>query len=57
MRPKADRVAAWQKLSELLTENEMQSIAHVIGLEESITVAEKLLKGDVTGRIVVDVNK
>jgi len=57
MRPKADRVAAWQKLSELLSENEMQSIAHVIGLEESITVAEKLLKGDVTGRIVVDVNK
>lgn len=57
MRPKADRVAAWQKLSELLTENDMQSIAHVIGLEESITVAEKLLKGDVTGRVVVDVNK
>ena len=57
MRPKADRVAAWNKLAELLPENEMQSIAHVIGLEESIVVADKLLAGDVTGRVVVDVNK
>jgi acrylyl-CoA reductase (NADPH) len=57
MRPKEDRVAAWQKLSELLPASEMQSIAEVIGLEESITVAEKLLNGDVTGRVVVDVNK
>jgi acrylyl-CoA reductase (NADPH) len=57
MRPKADRLAAWQKLSELLPENEMQSIAQVIGLEASIEVADKLLKGEVTGRVVVDVNK
>jgi acrylyl-CoA reductase (NADPH) len=57
MRPKKDRVEAWQKLSELLPENEMQSIAQVIGLEASIDVADKLLKGDVTGRVVVDVNK
>lgn len=57
MRPKADRVAAWNKLAELLPENEMQSIAHVIGLEESIVIADKLLAGDVTGRVVVDVNK
>jgi acrylyl-CoA reductase (NADPH) len=57
MRPIKDRVEAWQKLSELLPENEMQSIAQVIGLEASIDVANKLLKGDVTGRVVVDVNK
>lgn len=57
MRPKADRVAAWQKLSELLPESEMQSIAEVVGLEASIEVAGKLLKGEVTGRVVVDVNK
>ncbi len=57
MRPKADRVAAWEKLSELLPENEMQSIAQVVGLEASIEVADKLLKGEVTGRVVVDVNK
>ena len=57
MRPKADRVAAWNKLAQLLPENEMQSIAHVIGLEESIAVADKLLAGEVTGRVVVDVNK
>ena len=57
MRPKADRVAAWNKLAQLLPENEMQSIAHVIGLEESIAAADKLLAGEVTGRVVVDVNK
>lgn len=57
MRSKEDRVQAWDKLSEILPENEMQSIAHLIGLEESIEVAAKLLKGDVTGRVVVDVNK
>jgi acrylyl-CoA reductase (NADPH) len=57
MRPKADRVAAWQKLSELLPEDEMQSIAEVISLAASIDVAGKLLNGDVTGRVVVDVNK
>ena len=57
MRPRADRIAAWQKLSELLTATEMQSIAEVIGLEESIEMASKLLNGDITGRVVVDVNK
>ncbi len=57
MRPKEDRVAAWQKLSEILPENEMQSIAQVISLEASIEVADKLLKGEVTGRVVVDVNQ
>ena len=57
MRPRADRVAAWKKLSEILPEKEMQSIAEVISLEESIDIATKLLNGDVTGRVVVDVNK
>jgi len=57
MRSKEDRVAAWKKLSELLPENEMQTIAQVIGLTASIEVADKLLKGEVTGRVVVDVNK
>lgn len=57
MRPKADRVAAWDKLAELLPTDEMNSIVNVIGLEESIDVASQLLKGEVTGRVVVDVNK
>jgi len=57
MRPRADRVAAWKKLSEILPEIEMQSIAEVISLAASIDVADKLLNGDVTGRVVVDVNK
>ena len=56
MRPRADRIAAWQKLAELLPATEMQSIAEVISLEQSIEAASKLLNGDITGRVVVDVN-
>ena len=33
------------------------AIAEVISLASSIEVADKLLKGEVTGRVVVDVNK
>jgi acrylyl-CoA reductase (NADPH) len=57
MRPRADRVAAWKKLAEILPATEMESIAEVISLASSIEVADKLLKGEVTGRVVVDVNK
>ena len=57
MRPRADRIAAWKKLAELLPATEMQSIAEVIGLEQSIEAASKLLNGDITGRVVVDVNR
>ncbi|WP_019030205.1 MDR family oxidoreductase [Colwellia piezophila] len=56
MRARADRVVAWQKLAELLPASEMQSIAEVIGLEQSIEAASKLLNGEITGRVVVDVN-
>ena len=57
MRPRADRIAAWKKLAELLPATEMQSIAEVISLEQSIEAASKLLNGDITGRVVVDVNR
>ena len=57
MRPRADRVAAWKKLAEILPATEMESIAEVISLASSIEVADNLLKGEVTGRVVVDVNK
>jgi len=57
MRPRKQRIAAWRKLAELLARTEMKSIVEVIGLEQSINVASKLLKGEVTGRVVVDVNK
>ena len=57
MRPRADRIEAWKKLAELLPATEMQSIAEVISLEQSIEAASKLLNGDITGRVVVDVNR
>ncbi len=57
MRPRADRVAVWKKLSKILSVTDMKSIATLIGLAASIDVAEKLLNGDVTARVVVDMNK
>ena len=57
MRPRVDRVAAWNKLAEVLPTTEMDSIVELVGLEDSIELASKLLKGNVTGRVVVDVNK
>lgn len=57
MRPRADRIEAWKKLAELLPATEMQSIAEVISLEQSIEAASKLLNGDITGRVVVDLNR
>lgn len=57
MRPQADRVEAWNELAKLLPSAEMESIVNVIGLDEAIDVSEKLLEGNVTGRVVVDVNK
>ena len=57
MRSKADRIVAWDRLATLLPSDEMNSIVNIIGLEEAIDVAGKLLNGDVTGRVVVDVNK
>ncbi|TYK66987.1 oxidoreductase [Colwellia echini] len=57
MRSKADRVEAWQKLADILPSAEMDSIVNIISLEESITAATKLLNGEITGRVVVDVNQ
>ena len=57
MRPKEDRIEAWNKLAEVLPVAEMNSIVKVIGLEDAIEVASNLLNGEITGRVVVDVNK
>ncbi|MEI6895077.1 MAG: MDR family oxidoreductase [Colwellia sp.] len=57
MRAREDRVSAWKKLADMLSTTAMESMVKVISLEESIAMASKLLNGDITGRVVVDVNK
>ena len=55
MRPKADRIEAWQRLSELLQPEDFDSISEEIGLEDVVETAHKLLDGKVRGRVLVNV--
>ncbi|MEP7728770.1 MDR family oxidoreductase [Marinomonas primoryensis] len=53
MRPKADRIEAWQRLSELLQPQDFDVISTEIGLEDVVETAYKLLDGQVRGRVIV----
>lgn len=55
MRPKADRIEAWQRLSELLTAQDYDSISTEIGLDDVVEAAYKLLDGKVRGRVLVKI--
>lgn len=56
-RPRADRVAAWTRLSTDLDLALLPLISREIGLSEVIDVAPRLLAGEIRGRVVVDVNR
>lgn len=56
MRPQQDRIDAWHRLAQTQVADKISQISTTVGLSDAITVAEKLLNGEVTGRIVVDVN-
>jgi len=53
MRPIADRLEAWQRLSELLQPEDFDTISKEIGLDEVVETAYKLLDGKVRGRVIV----
>ncbi|WP_214000722.1 MDR family oxidoreductase [Arsukibacterium sp.] len=53
MRPLADRVQAWQHLSEILSPEDFNAISQVISLDEVIDTASALLAGKVQGRVIV----
>ena len=57
MRPKADRLAAWQRLARDLDKALLGPMTREIGLAEAIKVAGQLLEGQVRGRVVVDVQR
>ncbi|MDX1341712.1 MAG: MDR family oxidoreductase [Reinekea sp.] len=57
MRPLADREQAWQRLAEVLDVSLLDDIVQEITLAEAIPAAEKLLTGQIRGRVVVDVNR
>ena len=56
MAPRAARETAWRQLAEQVDAAWLQRIANTFGLADAPTLAEDLLKGLVTGRMVIDVN-
>ncbi|WP_061292062.1 acrylyl-CoA reductase (NADPH), partial [Azotobacter vinelandii] len=57
MRPRADRIVAWERLARDLDLSLLDEITTGIGLGEAIPAAGELLAGKVRGRVVVDVNR
>jgi acrylyl-CoA reductase (NADPH) len=56
MAPRALRLQAWQRLSVDLDLTKLGQIAVEIGLSDVLSMATKLLDGQVRGRVIVDVN-
>ncbi|MGA6108619.1 MDR family oxidoreductase [Pseudomonas solani] len=57
MRPRADRIEAWNRLVRDLDLALLDEITSEIGLGEAVLSASELLEGRVRGRVVVDVNR
>ncbi|QWD86933.1 oxidoreductase [Polynucleobacter paludilacus] len=55
--PRGKRIAAYEQLSKLLDLKTLDEISHEISLADSIEYAQKLMAGNVRGRLIVDVNK
>jgi len=56
MRPKADRLAAWERLARDLRGPILEDIAGEIPLGQAIDAAGKLMRGEVRGRLIVNPN-
>ena len=57
MRPRADRVEAWRRLSRDLEIKTLELLVEEISLAQTMERAGLFLQGQVRGRIVVDVNR
>jgi len=57
MLPKGPREEAWQRLAHDLPLDKLDSTVSEVGLGEVMGLAPKILKGEIRGRVVVDVNK
>jgi acrylyl-CoA reductase (NADPH) len=55
--PKAKRIGAYEQLSALVDLKTLDAISHEISLGEAIQYADALMKGNVRGRVIVDVNR
>lgn len=57
MLPKAPREDAWRRLAADLPLDKLDSTMHEAGLSDLMALAPKILKGEVRGRVVIDVTK
>jgi len=57
MCPRADRLAAWQRLGEDLDPAKLEVLTEEIGLSQAIDRAAGLLEGRIRGRLVVDTRR
>jgi acrylyl-CoA reductase (NADPH) len=57
MRPRADRLEAWRRLSGDLALERLELLTEEISLAEALARAGEFLAGQIRGRIVVDVNR
>lgn len=53
MCPESLRMQAWQRLSDIVDDELLAKISREISLDDVIPTAEKLLKGEVRGRVIV----
>ncbi|MFP3525731.1 oxidoreductase, partial [Pantoea sp. SIMBA_072] len=56
MAPMQNRLTAWQRLTQDLDLTMLDSMTQTVGLSQVEQLAPELLKGQVRGRTVVDVN-
>ncbi len=56
MQPQANRVPAWQRIARDLPMDKLESMVSMAKLEDMIEMGPSILKGQVKGRVVVDVN-
>jgi acrylyl-CoA reductase (NADPH) len=57
MCPIEQRKAAWDKIGKLVDREMLDNTSVLIGMDEVIETAQQLLKGQIKGRVVVDVNQ
>lgn len=55
MRPAAPRLAAWQRLGKLFDAKDYGDLVEEIGLEALPSAAERILRGEIKGRVLVKV--
>ena len=54
--PKDKRIIAWNRLSADLANNKLKLMSNCYKLDEVTNIAQKILRGEITGRCVIDVN-